>query len=150
MDDRNLNDIHVTWQLGVFIVCLGTVSIPLGMIYGESSQDDWMTRPIVKISAAVVVGSLALMALAIGSRVRQARNELLPDGRPMAPWVLRQVAIGVGLCVFGTLILIVLLALEMSYIFVLAASCAAIGPGVLMIGRVLAPKKPADPNPWQR
>jgi hypothetical protein len=73
--------------------------------------------------------------------VRQARAEKLPDGSPMAPWVLRQVAIGLLLCIVGGVIAgVTMLAGTSGKVSVIGCT-ALVGPGMIVIGRALSPAR---------
>jgi hypothetical protein len=141
MDERNMREIRVTWQLGLFIAALFGLPIALAPIFTAFVEKRPVPQMVLNIAGGVVAGLLLGMVIAVTSRVRQARTEQLPDGRPMSGWVLRQVALGTVLCLVGAGILTMLALVGASRKLAAVGCTVAAGPGVILIGRALAAAK---------
>ena len=141
MDDRGMREIRVTWQLGLFIAGIFALPIALAPVFVAVTGERTVPRSVLNISSGIALALVLAMVLAVWWRVRAARGEQLPDGRPMSGWVLRQVMIGVLLCVAGAAILFVLAMAGASRKVAAIGCTVAAGPGVILIGRALAPAK---------
>jgi hypothetical protein len=141
MDHRNMREIKVSWQLGLFIAAIFALPISLAPVFTAVTGERRVSRSVLNVSEGIAAGLLVVMGIAVGSRVHQARKEQLPDGQPMSRWVLRQVAIGSLLCVAGVGILAALAWVGAPAKLAAIGCTVAAGPGVILIGRALAPAR---------
>jgi hypothetical protein len=139
-DRRAMREIRVTWQLGLFIVAIFLLPGALVPFLTARTEHRPMTRLELQITIGIAGAMLALMAIAVASRVRQAKKELLPDGQPVSAWVLRQMLLGIPLCIAGTGVFALLIWIGAPK-KIAAICCAVVAcPGVMLIGRALAPR----------
>lgn len=141
MDQRNMREIKVSWQLGLFIAAIFALPISLAPVFTAMMEERPVPRSVLNISEGIAAGLLVVMVIAVWSRVHQARKEQLPNGQPMSRWVLRQVAIGLLLCIAGAGILTVLALVGAPRKIAASGFTVAAGPGVILIGRALAPAR---------
>jgi len=138
MDQRSMNEIHVTWQLGVFIAGIFVLPGVLAPVYVALTDEKPVPATVLRVCLALAALIVALIALAIRSRLKQASHEPAIDGKPMKVWVVQQVGIGLGLLAVATAILVTL---ELTGVKVAGRfGVMVLGvPGVLMIGRAMVP-----------
>src|SRR5579872_3541371 len=138
MDRRNMREIQVTWQLLLFIVALFILGGSIGVIVLTMDDGEPYPTTFLHICYVIVIGSAAIMLIAVLWRLYEAKNEELPDGQPMSGWVLRQVLLGFALCVAGTIIMAILANFGAPRKLAAIGGTVATGPGIILIGRALS------------
>ena len=138
MDQRNMREIQVTWPLLFFIFALFALAFAIVAICMTMSDGEPYPITFLRVCYALAAGAVAVMVLAVLIRIHQAKSEQLPDGQPMSGWVLRQLFLGLILCVAGAIVMAVLAHLGATRKVSAIGGTAASGPGILLIGRALS------------
>ncbi len=136
---RDIRQVHVTWQLALVVVALFSLPVALIAPYMAIAGDRSVPGSAVSISLFVALGLILMMAIAIRSRVRAAADEVRADDQPMPTWILRQVLIGVGLCVVAAVLLAFLAWSGVRMRLAVKFGLAFAAPGILLIARAMVP-----------
>jgi hypothetical protein len=138
MDQRSMNEIRVTWQLGVFIAGIFFLPGVLAPVYVAMTDEKPVPRMVLEVCLALASLLVLLIALAIRSRLRQASEEPDIDGKSKRVWVIQQVGIGLAMLVTGVVGLIALGLMGAKVVGRIGLVAVGV-PGILMVGRAMVP-----------